>query len=54
MANGDARDAAELAALAEKHGWDGFFVWDHLLPWDPGPVDVVDPWMALAVAADRR
>ncbi|WP_199423098.1 LLM class flavin-dependent oxidoreductase [Actinotalea solisilvae] len=44
---------ARWAVDAEEAGWDGFFLWDHLLAWDPGPVDVVDPWMALAVAADR-
>lgn len=25
---GDAKIAAESAALAEKAGWDGFFVWE--------------------------
>lgn len=49
----DAAVLAGWAADAEAAGWDGFFLWDHLLPWSPGSVDVVDPWMALAVAADR-
>jgi alkanesulfonate monooxygenase SsuD/methylene tetrahydromethanopterin reductase-like flavin-dependent oxidoreductase (luciferase family) len=40
---GDARTAAELAALAEAHGWDGFFVWE--------PVWGVDAWVALSAAA---
>jgi alkanesulfonate monooxygenase SsuD/methylene tetrahydromethanopterin reductase-like flavin-dependent oxidoreductase (luciferase family) len=40
---GDARTAADLAALAEAHGWDGFFVWE--------PVWGVDAWVALAAAA---
>jgi alkanesulfonate monooxygenase SsuD/methylene tetrahydromethanopterin reductase-like flavin-dependent oxidoreductase (luciferase family) len=40
---GDARTAADLAALAEEHGWDGFFVWE--------PVWGVDAWVALAAAA---
>jgi alkanesulfonate monooxygenase SsuD/methylene tetrahydromethanopterin reductase-like flavin-dependent oxidoreductase (luciferase family) len=40
---GEARDAAELAAIAEEHGWDGFFVWE--------PVWGVDAWVALAAAA---
>nr|WP_255523669.1 LLM class flavin-dependent oxidoreductase [Terrabacter sp. MAHUQ-38] len=44
---------ADWAVAAERAGWDGFFLWDHLLAFDPGPVDVVDPWMALAVAAVR-
>jgi alkanesulfonate monooxygenase SsuD/methylene tetrahydromethanopterin reductase-like flavin-dependent oxidoreductase (luciferase family) len=42
---GDARTAAELAALAERHGWDGFFVWE--------PVWGIDAWVALAAAAVR-
>src|ERR671926_424772 len=40
---GDARTTAELAALAEAHGWDGFFVWE--------PVWGVDAWVALTAAA---
>jgi alkanesulfonate monooxygenase SsuD/methylene tetrahydromethanopterin reductase-like flavin-dependent oxidoreductase (luciferase family) len=40
---GDARDAAELARLAEEHGWDGFFVWE--------PVWGVDAWVMLGAAA---
>jgi alkanesulfonate monooxygenase SsuD/methylene tetrahydromethanopterin reductase-like flavin-dependent oxidoreductase (luciferase family) len=40
---GEARTAAELAALAERHGWDGFFVWE--------PVWGIDAWVALTAAA---
>jgi alkanesulfonate monooxygenase SsuD/methylene tetrahydromethanopterin reductase-like flavin-dependent oxidoreductase (luciferase family) len=40
---GDARTTADLAALAEASGWDGFFVWE--------PVWGVDAWVALAAAA---
>lgn len=40
---GDSRTAADLAALAEKHGWDGFFVWEAV--WG------VDAWVSLAAAA---
>ncbi|MFM6847642.1 MAG: LLM class flavin-dependent oxidoreductase [Terrabacter sp.] len=43
----------DWAAEAEAGGWDGFFLWDHLLAFDPGAIDVVDAWMALAVAATR-
>lgn len=43
MAYGDARAAAELAALAEQHGWDGFFVWESI--WG------IDAWAMLAAAA---
>ena len=42
---GDARAAAELAYLAERSGWDGFFVWE--------PVWGVDAWVSLTAAAMR-
>lgn len=45
MPRGDARDAADLASIAEEAGWDGFFVWESV--WG------VDAWMALAAAAMR-
>jgi alkanesulfonate monooxygenase SsuD/methylene tetrahydromethanopterin reductase-like flavin-dependent oxidoreductase (luciferase family) len=46
---GEARALVELAVLAERAGWDGFFVWDHIArPADP---PVVDPWIALAAVA---
>ena len=47
---GDVRKLVELAQLAEKAGWDGFFVWDHIVfddLWRP----MVDPWVALAAIA---
>jgi alkanesulfonate monooxygenase SsuD/methylene tetrahydromethanopterin reductase-like flavin-dependent oxidoreductase (luciferase family) len=40
---GDARAAAELAEMAERSGWDGFFVWE--------PVWGFDAWVNLAAAA---
>jgi alkanesulfonate monooxygenase SsuD/methylene tetrahydromethanopterin reductase-like flavin-dependent oxidoreductase (luciferase family) len=43
LPSGDARTASELAAVAEQHGWDGFFVWE--------PVFGVDAWVMLAAAA---
>jgi alkanesulfonate monooxygenase SsuD/methylene tetrahydromethanopterin reductase-like flavin-dependent oxidoreductase (luciferase family) len=49
----DARAVGDLAASAEAAGWDGFFLWDHTLAFPPGPVDLVDPWIALSVAAVR-
>ncbi len=42
---GDARTAAELAAVAEEAGWDGFFVWEAV--WG------MDAWMLLTAAAMR-
>lgn len=46
----DPRRTAELAAVAERAGWDGFFVWDHMYVF-PGNV-VGDPWIQLAAVAD--
>ena len=39
----------DLAADAERSGWDGFFLWDHMLLWDRNPI--ADPWIALAAIA---
>ena len=47
---------AELARLAEDHGWDGFFIWDHVTWLRSEPQPVADPWIrltALALAATR-
>jgi alkanesulfonate monooxygenase SsuD/methylene tetrahydromethanopterin reductase-like flavin-dependent oxidoreductase (luciferase family) len=49
---GDPIALAELAVEAEAAGWDGFFLWDHILLDASGP-PVVDPWIALAAAAVR-
>jgi len=40
---------AELAARAEAKGWDGFFVWDHILYRDVA--GLADPWITLAAIA---
>jgi len=51
---GDPRSMAELAALAERSGWDGVFVEDYLCHWSGGPT--YDPWVtlaAMAVATER-
>ena len=47
----DAAVVADWAVAAERAGWDGFFLWDHLFAFQPGPVETVDPWIALAAAA---
>jgi alkanesulfonate monooxygenase SsuD/methylene tetrahydromethanopterin reductase-like flavin-dependent oxidoreductase (luciferase family) len=44
----DPRMLVDSARLAEAAGWDGFFVWDHLLA---GDEDVGDTWIALAAMA---
>jgi alkanesulfonate monooxygenase SsuD/methylene tetrahydromethanopterin reductase-like flavin-dependent oxidoreductase (luciferase family) len=46
----DPRMVAALAADAEARGWDGFFVWDHVMY--PAPVRALaDPWVTLAAVA---
>jgi alkanesulfonate monooxygenase SsuD/methylene tetrahydromethanopterin reductase-like flavin-dependent oxidoreductase (luciferase family) len=40
----------ELAVAAEQRGWDGFFVWDHVV-YRPPVKAVLDPWVALAAVA---
>jgi alkanesulfonate monooxygenase SsuD/methylene tetrahydromethanopterin reductase-like flavin-dependent oxidoreductase (luciferase family) len=46
----DPRVLAGLAAAAEENGWDGFFVWDHIVHRSPLR-GVADPWVALAAVA---
>ena len=49
---GHVSTVVELAKAAEHAGWDGFFLWDHLLPDNDsrhGPV--ADPWIALTAIA---
>jgi alkanesulfonate monooxygenase SsuD/methylene tetrahydromethanopterin reductase-like flavin-dependent oxidoreductase (luciferase family) len=41
---------ATLAAEAEEAGWDGMFLWDHLLYRQPVR-SIVDPWISLAAMA---
>lgn len=51
---GDVNLLLDLAGEAERAGWDGFFMWDHLLFEDDVPF--VDTWLALAgiaVATER-
>jgi alkanesulfonate monooxygenase SsuD/methylene tetrahydromethanopterin reductase-like flavin-dependent oxidoreductase (luciferase family) len=48
---GDARLLAETAREAEQAGWDGFFMWDHMLWTHPANGPTVDPWIALAAVA---
>lgn len=47
----DPKLIADLAVLAERSGWDGIFVWDHLLYRDDWPT--TDPWIALTGVASR-
>jgi len=47
---GEPRELAELARDAETAGWDGFFIWDHIV-FDPSFHPMVDPWVGLAAVA---
>lgn len=50
---GEARALAELATAAEASGWDGFFIWDHILGDPAWRQPMVDPWIGLATIATR-
>ena len=45
-----ARALADLAGEAEEAGWDGFFLWDHVINEAEG-VPLVDVWVALTAMA---
>ena len=48
----DPRNLIELGVDAEQAGFDGFFLWDHLVWADTGEgPPIVDPWQVLAVVA---
>ena len=47
----DPNTLVDLAVDAERSGWDGFFLWDHMLLWDLNPI--ADPWIALAAIAAK-
>jgi len=47
----DPRVIADIACAAEQNGWDGLFVWDHVLSPVAGEWDIADPWITLAAAA---
>ncbi|NYI06303.1 LLM class flavin-dependent oxidoreductase [Allostreptomyces psammosilenae] len=48
---GRCQDLVAKAVLAEQHGWDGFFLWDHL-NLDPATRPALyDPWVVLGAVA---
>ena len=51
----DALTLAHLAQDAEAAGWEGFFLWDHVVPAAvvSPTLPVVDPWIALTAIALR-
>jgi alkanesulfonate monooxygenase SsuD/methylene tetrahydromethanopterin reductase-like flavin-dependent oxidoreductase (luciferase family) len=49
---GHVSTVVELARAAEAAGWDGFFLWDHLLPDEDSQLGpVADTWIALTAIA---
>lgn len=48
---GDPQLLIDLAVGAEAAGWDGFFLWDHLVA--GGRTPVTDPWVVLSAIAVR-
>ena len=47
------RILADLAAEAEEAGWDGFFIWDHMVYSRNQKLPLYDPWVTLAGIAMR-
>lgn len=47
----NARAMAELARDAERAGWDGFFLWDHILYSKSQRIPLLDPWVTLGAMA---
>ena len=48
---GDPHNLLALALDAEEAGWDGFYIWDHLLLYRHSDVPFIDAWVALAAIA---
>jgi alkanesulfonate monooxygenase SsuD/methylene tetrahydromethanopterin reductase-like flavin-dependent oxidoreductase (luciferase family) len=46
---GEPSALVDLACRAEASGWDGFFVWDHLM--HAGDLPACDPWVTLGAVA---
>lgn len=47
----DPRAFLDLARAADDAGWDGLFVWDHVLGAVDWRIPIADPWVLLAAAA---
>lgn len=41
----------ELAVLAERSGWDGYLLWDHILGSTVLPMPIADSWVVLGAVA---
>jgi alkanesulfonate monooxygenase SsuD/methylene tetrahydromethanopterin reductase-like flavin-dependent oxidoreductase (luciferase family) len=49
---GNPLQVTDLAIEAEKSGWDGFFLWDHIVNTEGFP-NTVDPFIALTSVAEK-
>jgi alkanesulfonate monooxygenase SsuD/methylene tetrahydromethanopterin reductase-like flavin-dependent oxidoreductase (luciferase family) len=47
----DPRVMVDLAVAAEAAGWDGLFLWDHVLRPPDEPAEIADVWVQLAAVA---
>ena len=47
----DPRVLVDLAVTAEAAGWDGVFLWDHVVYADVIDLPIVDPWVTLGAMA---
>lgn len=50
---GEVATLVELGVEADRAGWDGFFLWDHMRFTSEFPVPVFDPWVVLGTLAVR-
>lgn len=51
----DPRNYLEFASVAERSGWDGVFLWDHILLYRHSEIPMADAWIVLsAIAATTR
>lgn len=50
---GNPKHVTKLATEAEKAGWDGFFLWDHIIYTDEGYPDMIDPLITLTSVAEN-
>lgn len=41
----------DLGRVADQAGWDGFFLWDHIVVDREAPVPICEPWTLLAAVA---
>ncbi len=47
----DPSGLVELAVASEAAGWDGFFLWDHIVVDRSSPPPICEPWTTLAAVA---